>query len=319
MMLQKLVVGLTSLLSLCALPSIANAQSTTSQTPGGSAINRTWRVGAKIQTSNVPISNMVVTFPVPTDWPEQQVNVYEENIPKEATKADFRDSDGIRQMYAKFPRIDKGTAVEINVILDIRVFAIPYPDRTDHLVIPDRPPREVRLSLSPSPLIESRKRNIKNKAKELVEETDVPWERARKFYDFVTSEIAMEDNKVIGAEKTLKEKKGSPEDRSNLFIALCRANKIPARMVWADEAEYAEFYLQDESGNGRWYPAVLAGKKEFGQMTDPRVIIQKGDNIKIPEKSQRQRFVVEFVTGNVRGGRQPRVRFLRDVLPARDR
>ena len=90
-------------------------------------------------------------------------------------------------------------------------------------------------------------------------------------------------------------------------------------MVWAHGAEYAEFYLQDDTGEGRWYPVVLDGQKEFGQMTNPRVIIQKGDNIKVPEKSQRQRFVVEFVTGSAKGGAQPKVRFLRDVLPARDR
>jgi len=318
-MMKLLAAGMSFTAFISCLAANGWAQSTPLPSTGTTSIDRTWRVGAKIQTSNVPATNMVVTFPIPTDWPEQQVNVYEEVIPKEATKADFRDSDGIRQMYAKIPRIDKATAIDINVVLDIRVFSVPYPERTDHLVVPQRPPRDVRLSLSPSPLIESRKRNVKAKAKELAQGADLPWEQVRKFYDFVTTDIAIEGKKVIGAEKTLKQKKGSPEDRSNLFIALCRANKIPARMVWADEAEYAEFYLQDESGNGRWYPAVLEGKKEFGQMSNPRVIIQKGDNIKVPEKSQQQRFVVEFVTGNVRGGSQPRVRFLRDVLPARKR
>ena len=195
----------------------------------------------------------------------------------------------------------------------------PYPDRTDHLVIPKRPPRDVRLHLSPSPLIESRARVIKNQVKELVANIDSPWEQVRSIYDFVTTDIVVEGKKVTGAEKTLKNKEGSAEDRTNLFVAMCRSNKIPSRIVWAEGSEYAEFYLQDGSGRGRWYPAVLEGRIEFGQMTNPRVIIQKGDNIKIPEKNQRQRFVVEHVSGSGVNGARPRVRFMRDVLPARDR
>jgi transglutaminase-like putative cysteine protease len=282
-------------------------------------VTQTWRVGANIQTAARPVTNLLVTFPVPVDWPEQQVNVYQENIPAEASRADFRDSEGVRQMVARIPRINERSEVDINVILDITVSPVPYPDRTDHLVVPQRPPRDVRLCLSPSPLIESRERNIRNQARELVEGVEIPWEQVRKLYQFVTSEISVEGKQVIGASKTLKQKQGSAEDLGNLFIALCRAIKVPARMVWAHGAEYTEFYLQDDSGEGRWYPVVLEGQPEFGQMSHPRVIIQKGDNVKVPEKSQRQRFVVESVTGSGRQGARPKVRFVRDVLPARDR
>lgn len=284
-----------------------------------SRITRTWRVGAVIQSPANPVTNLTVTFPIPTDWPEQQVNVYQENIPPEASRADFRDSEGVRQMVARLPRIGERSEVEINVVLDITVSALPYPDRTDHLVIPERPPRDVRLHLSPSPLIESRSRTIRNQIKEIAKDNQLAWEQVQAIYDFVTTQIAVESKEVLGAEATLKQKMGSPEDLSNLFIALCRAHKVPARMVWADGGEYAEFYLQDDQGQGTWYPAVLEGNPEFGQMTRPRVIIQKGDNVKIPEKSNRQRFVVEYVAGSGKGGGQPRVRFLRDILPARDR
>lgn len=284
-----------------------------------SEIKRTWRVGAEITGPNRPITNILLTFPIPTDWPEQHVNVYQENIPDEARRAEFRDSDGVRQMVAHFPRVNARSSVNINVIVDITVSAVEYPERTDHLVIPERPPRNVRFHLNPSPLIERRARNIKNKVKELVEGVDLPWEQVRCLYDFVTTEIEVEGRKVIGAELTLKEMKGSAEDRSNLFIAMCRAHKVPARMVWANNGEYAEFYLQDDEGHGQWYPAVLEGSVEFGQMTNPRVIIQKGDNIKVAEKSQRQRFVTEHIRGSGAGGARPRVRFLREELPARER
>ena len=71
--------------------------------------------------------------------------------------------------------------------------------------------------------------------------------------------------------------------------------------------------------NGRWYPAVLEGSPEFGQMSDPRVIIQKGENIKVPEKKQRQRLVTEHLRGSgSSAGQRPVVRFVRDLLPSRD-
>jgi hypothetical protein len=52
-------------------------------------------------------------------------------------------------------------------------------------------------------------------------------------------------------------------------------------------------------------------------MPDHRPILQKGENIKVPEESEPQRFVAEFLTG--RGGRgsgQPQVKFVRKLLPA---
>jgi len=311
--------GLTCLILSIALfgnCAVGVAQSTKDKSK---AVKRSWRVGAEIKGTNRPITNVLVTFPIPTDWPEQHVNVHKENIPDEARRAEFRDSDGVRQMVATIPRIDSGAQIELNVILDITVSPVAYPDRTDHLVIPKRPPRSVRLYVSPSPQIENRERIIKNKAKELVEGVNKPWEQVRAIYDFVTSSIEVEGKQVIGAAKTMKALKGSAEDRTNVFVALCRAHKVPARIVWADNGEYAEFYLQDDDGEGRWYPAVVEGNIEFGQMTNPRVIIQKGDNIKVPEKSQRQRFVVEHIRGSGTGGARPRVRFMREAMAERER
>jgi hypothetical protein len=117
-----------------------------------------------------------------------------------------------------------------------------------------------------------------------------------------------------GAAAAIENLKGSIEDRTYAFVALCRARKIPARVVWADNGEYAEFWLQDDAGLGRWYPAVLDSKPEFGQMTNPRVIFQKGDNIKVPDRSQRMLYVTEKVDFS---GTLQTPRFFNDVLPAR--
>ncbi len=323
------VATLGSLIWLAACPAWAAAQETAPSLNDDAApavatnaeqteIQRIWRVGANIQAPARPVSGLLVTFPIPTDWPEQHVNLYQEEVPTEVGRADFRVSDGVKQMVATIPRIEAGQTVEIHVLMEITVRGISYPERTDHLVIPPRPPRDIRLYLNPSPLINHRDRSVRKQLNEIVEGIDSPWEQVRAIYDWVTLEIEVnKESELLGAEGALDDLTGHPEDLANVFIALCRAHKVPARMVWADNGEYAEFYLQNDQGEGRWYPVVLEGKPEFGQMTNPRIIIQKGDNIRVPEKKQRQRFVVEHVRGRG-GGARPRVRFLRDVLPSRD-
>ncbi len=281
-------------------------------------VKRIWRVGAQIQSTSRPVSSLLITFPIPTDWPEQDVNLYEEIVPDEVRKADFRDHEsGLKQMVATIPRLPARKKIGIYVLLEITVTEIPLPQRTDHLVIPKRVSREIRQFLNPSPLINHRKIDIKKQVNELVDDSMTAWEQVQSFYEWIGANIEVKRNeKVVGAVATIKRRSAAPEDLSNLFIAMCRAHKVPARMVWADNGEYAEFYLEDDAGNGRWFPCVLEGKREFGSMTDPRVIIQKGDNIKVPEKKQRQRFVVEHVSGQGTGAR-PKVQFVRDLLPAR--
>lgn len=282
-------------------------------------VQRIWRVGAVIQTKSRTVKGILVTFPIPTDWPEQHVNLYKEEIPDVARRADFRVSDGVKQMVATMPSIPPRQTVSIYVLMEITVSAIPFPDRTDHLVVPNRPPRDVRAHLNDSPLINHRKIDVKRRVNEIVAEKQMAWAQVQGFYDWIRANIEVRKIKPHGAVATIKKQFGAPEDLTNLFIAMCRNHKVPARTVWADNGEYAEFYLQDDEGEGRWYPAILFGKPEFGQMSDPRVIIQKGDNVKVPEKKQRQRLVTEHLRGSGSSTEQrPIVRFVRDLLPSRD-
>jgi hypothetical protein len=51
-------------------------------------------------------------------------------------------------------------------------------------------------------------------------------------------------------------------------------------------------------------------------MSDLRPILQKGDNITVPEEPKPQRFVAEFLTGKaLRGGGRPDAEFVRRLLP----
>ncbi len=280
-------------------------------------VQRIWRVGAKVQTGSQPVTSLVITIPIPTDWPEQQVNLYDEVVPNVA-RADFRElPDGVTQMVATVPRLAARQQIEIYVLMEITVSEILPPDSTDHLVIPHRIDSAIKKYLNPSPLISHRKINIKRQVKEIVADNPNAWQQVHGFYQWICDNIEIKPSaEVVGAVATLKNLAGHPEDLSNLFIAMCRAHQVPARMVWADNGEYAEFYLVDDSGEGRWFPCVLEGKREFGRMSDPRVIIQKGENIKVPGMQRRQRFVVETVDGKSSGVR-PKVQFVRELLPSR--
>ena len=97
---------------------------------------------------------------------------------------------------------------------------------------------------------------------------------------------------------------------------MCRAIKVPARMVWVPDHCYPEFYLADDEGTGHWIPCQAAGTRAFGSMPEMRPILQKGDNFKVPEKPKSQRYVAEHVEAKpVRGSRAPKVTFVREYVP----
>ncbi len=114
--------------------------------------------------------------------------------------------------------------------------------------------------------------------------------------------------------KWLNDKTGDCEELTSLFIALCRASKIPARTVWVPEHCYPEFYLVDDDGKGHWFPCQAAGTRCFGGIPELRPILQKGDNFKDPERPrERQRYVSEFLKGSGGAGK-PTVKFIRQVV-----
>src|SRR5262249_50253135 len=96
----------------------------------------------------------------------------------------------------------------------------------------------------------------------------------------------------------------------SLFVAMCRVQKIPARTVFVTDHCYAEFYLEDDEGQGHWFPCQPAGSRAFGGIDDVQPILQKGDNFKNPEKpKERLRYVTEYFNPASKGGK-PRVTFV---------
>lgn len=116
--------------------------------------------------------------------------------------------------------------------------------------------------LQPDPLIESEDPGIRALAEKLTEKTTA--QTARKIFDWVSDHIEYSGyvKRNRGARYALVRRRGDCTEYASLFVALCRANGIPARPVGGficprsmavninDYHNWAEFYL-----NGRWRTA----------------------------------------------------------------
>ena len=142
------------------------------------------------------------------------------------------------------------------------------------------------------------------------------WQRVEAIYDYVLAHVEYVEGDDKSAVQTLRDAKGDCQNISALFIALCRTNKIPARIVWVHEHNYAEFCLQDATGQLHWFPVESAGTHAFGHMPFARTILQKGDNFSVPERPRTPlRYASNFmVAEGVPGSGKPRVRYIQEQL-----
>lgn len=278
-------------------------------------VRNRWKVGVRVTGGASRCKNMIITIPIPTDWPEQTVQLDEETVPTEVAVIKYRTlDDGVRQMIALMPSVQAGEVIELTQIYEVETLQVNAPEKTDTLKIPRNVPKTIRPYLGVSPQISFRNSKLKKAAKSAIADAENDWEKVKGIYDWVRDNI--EQNDDIASEDIMsvfRNEVGNSEDKVALFVGMCRVLKIPARMVWVEGNQSAEFYLIDEDKYGQWYPCQLAGFREFGAMSEVRVILQKGDNIKVPEKADPERFVAEFAI--VKGTSKPQVEFIRELLP----
>ena len=276
-----------------------------------------WKVGV-IVTAPGPCVGIYATIPVPTDWPEQQVKVISEDLSPQVSAIEYRLLDnGVKQMLVSIPTMNTGETAQALVTFEVAKSPVLAPEDPSQFVKPQKPPRAITSFLAPSPYIESTNAKIRNLAKEIVKDKEGAWEQVEAIYDYVREHVEYKDGPLKGALAALKDGVGDCEELSSLFIALCRANRIPSRTVWVHGHCYPEFYLEDKGGVGHWIPCQAAGTRDFGSIPDTRPILQKGDNYKVPEKKEAQRYVAEFLSvKSVKGAGKPGVKFVREPLPA---
>ena len=274
-----------------------------------------WKVGVKMATRSNACRNIIITIPVPTPWPEQSVELVDENVPVEVGEVQYRELNcNVKQAVTKVRTLKPKEIFEFDLTFLVTINQIQAPADTTLFQIPKPVPREVKDYLGVSPDISFRNAKLRKQIKEIVRGIESPWQQVESIYDWVRDNIEYREGDKKDSLTTFRDKYGNAEDLVGLFVGMCRAHKVPARMVWTDGHQYAEFYLWDDEKNGHWFPCNVAGIREFGSYSDTRVIMQKGDNVRVPEKEERQKFVAEFAT--CKGRTKPVVGFLRELLPA---
>jgi hypothetical protein len=223
-------------------------------------------------------------LPIPMDWPEQEVVVDFEKKTDNVGKLKYSNpTKTSRQLEFKIKRLSGGESAEALVRFRINKRMIEAPGDTRQLTVPTPLPDHLKTYLQPSPYIECDDPNIRKIAQELTDDTLSAWEQVEKNYRWVRENISYKfDVQIHSCLDALERKQGDCEELTSMFIALCRAQDIPARAVWIPGHAYPEFYLEDEQGTGRWFPCQAAGPYEFGSMTEARPILQKGDRVRLP-------------------------------------
>lgn len=286
----------------------------------GKEVSGLFRVGAEVTASKGPVRDILAMVAVPLACDEQRVQLVNEEFSGSVSKVTYRDlQGGARQMLIRIPYLASGQKARAVVTFEVatKIILPPSEEETARYTIPRRPPRALRKFVGVSPYIESRDRRIKSLAREVLEgapEDASDWQKVERLYNHVLETIDYVEGPDTSAVTTLKDGSADCHGRSALFAALCRASGVPSRIVWVNKHAFAEFYLEDETGEGRWFPIESAGSRAFGEMPLGRVILQKGDNFRIPERPRdRLRYATDWLY--VPPGRgQPRVKFIREAL-----
>jgi len=279
----------------------------------GQGVSQRFQAGIVVTAESGPCSGILGTAAIPIDWPEQEVHVAEEDVSPTA-QITYQMLEGtVKVMVVRIPRLPAGQQAKALVTLEIKRSPLLPPKRTDiyRLPNPRRLPREIRPYLGPSPKIEATNPKIKALARQIVGTKQNAWEQVEALYDYVREKVQQKSGPLKGALAALRDGVGNHEDLAAAFIALCRAADIPARTVWVPKYCYPEFYLVDDEGVGHWFPCQVAGKREFGGISETGPILAKGDSFRAAQNPrERQRFPAESVTGEG----SPKVQSVRKLL-----
>lgn len=296
----------------------------TAVTYGPQTVTR-YRIGAKVRARGGTVQNIMSMVAVPLTCAEQEVELIEEDFSPHVAGVEYRDTDaGVRQMLISIPTLSPRQEAHAYAVFEVRTRTIIAPKETAKLAAPKKPDqeRELKRYVGVSPYINTNDRKIRAAVKEaLAEAKPTPaggtgdWERVEALYDYALDHVKYKAGDDKPAVQTLAQGEGDCQAIGAVFVAMCRTEKIPARMVWVDDHQYAEFYLEDAEGRGCWYPVETAGSRAFGEMPLARVILQKGDNFRVPERrGERLRYASDYSTLLSAPTRQPSIGYVRELV-----
>ncbi len=259
-------------------------------------------------------TGIYATVPIPKNWPEQTVEIIDRHESKNISRFKIDDDDDdelTRQIEFQIGRLVPGQSETTYVRLKITKHFKLAPQDTSVFQLPGKATSETRAFLKPSPYIESRHKRIRAIADQLKDDSLSAWDQVEKNYRWVRDNIEYKfDRTIRSCLEALDNSQGDCEEMSSLFIAICRAQDIPARAVWIPDHTYPEFYLVDSEGQGHWFPCQVAGNYQFGEMIEVRPILQKGDRFKVKGHKEELRYIQPTLIARDSAG-QIGVKFIR--------
>ncbi|MFT7634019.1 MAG: hypothetical protein ACI87E_005078 [Mariniblastus sp.] len=291
-----IVVGHTTHQTTSPTAALHDDQEQTSLPPGGvtfsEPIETQWEFGVSIKAGANTLG-IASTMPIPMNWPEQEIEILAEEKSDNIAKLSYKNpTDHSKQALFKIPRMAAGQTETVTVRFRVKKRLIVAPIDTSQFKFATSLSKDLKSFLKPSPFIECKDKRIREIADSLKDVSLSAWDQTEKILRWVRENVEYEfGTRNFSCLEALEAKRGDCGELSSLFIAICRAQGIPARAVWIPDHMYPEFYLVDQAGRGHWFPCQAAGQYEFGSMTELKPILHKGDRFKIPGERKEVRFL----------------------------
>jgi transglutaminase-like putative cysteine protease len=269
------------------------------------------RIGIEMEGTGYAKQIMATTV-TPVQHPEQKIDNVE--ISTSGCQARLRElKNGAAQLFLAAPEIREGQTIRAVAEYELTVYKQYHAFKRDQFAYKQEPPRDVRANyLKDSPGIQTSIKEVRDLAQALAGGVEHPWEKAEKFHEWVPKNIEARIGPYTSVKAALDKRVGDCEERSAVFVALCRAVGIPSRLVWVPNHNWSEIYLHDMAGKGHWVPVHTSCYDWFGWVGAHELVLQKGDRVRVPERSKHLRLLddwAQFI------GSRPNVRWTAELLP----
>ncbi|HUY33438.1 MAG TPA: transglutaminase-like domain-containing protein [Pirellulales bacterium] len=271
-------------------------------------------IGIQLEGSG-SASDLTSTTTVPVEFPEQKID--DVQLKTSGCEARLRKlSEGSGQLLLSAAAIEIGQVVSAVAEYRLTLFKQYQAYDRERFPVKQQVPIEIRRSyLQDSPGIQTRSKPVRELAAELTAKLPTlkhPWDLAKAFADWVPANIRPQIGDYTSVTAALDDRRGDCEEMAGIFVALCRASGIPARLVWVPNHTWTEFYLVDHDGAAHWVPAHTACYPWFGFNGAHELVLQKGDRILLPERRKLLRLLPDWTQFS---GARPRVSYTAELVP----
>jgi transglutaminase-like putative cysteine protease len=269
-------------------------------------------IGIKLEGPPGGASAVKATTPVPLELPEQQID--DVSIETMGCAAEIRRlAPEAGQLFLAAGGIGPGQTIVARARYKLTLLKQYHGYEKEQFVETPQVTKEFKkLYLYDSPGIQTRQKPVRELAKKLTGQIPHAWDKARVYYEWVWENISRRRGKYTSVIAALRDREGDCEEKAAVFVALCRASEIPARLVWVPNHNWAEIFLTDEKKKGVWIPIHTSAFSWFGWTGVHKLVLQKGDNISVPESSKPQRLLLDWMQ---QVGPRPEVHYFAELRP----